>query len=62
MLVLAGKDPALKKEEAQKKWEELSLEEHMKYYEDQGIDRKECMKRVAADRGMSKRAVYQQLL
>ena len=28
-------------EEKQRAWEEMSLEEHMKIYEDQGIGRKE---------------------
>lgn len=40
----------------------MSLEEHMAVYENQGIDRKEAMKRVAKDRGISKRDVYQSLL
>jgi len=34
----------------------------MKHYESQGIDRKEAMKRVAKDRGVSKRDIYRQLL
>ena len=34
----------------------------MAYYEDQGTDRKEAMKLVAKDRGISKRDVYQALL
>ena len=42
--------------------EEMSLEEHMEYYVQQGIDRKEAMKQVAKDRGISKRDVYQELL
>ncbi|MCR5267292.1 MAG: 16S rRNA (cytidine(1402)-2'-O)-methyltransferase [Lachnospiraceae bacterium] len=62
VLVLAGKDPELKKEEAQQKWAQMPIEEHMRCYEEQGLDRKECMKRVAMDRGVSKRSVYQQLL
>ena len=40
----------------------MSLEEHMAYYTDQGVDRKEAMKKVAKDRGVSKREVYQALL
>ena len=40
----------------------MSIEEHMKRYEDQGIDHKEAMKLVAKDRGISKRDVYQYLL
>jgi 16S rRNA (cytidine1402-2'-O)-methyltransferase len=34
----------------------------MEYYESQGIEHKEAMKRVAKDRGISKRDVYQALL
>ena len=41
-------------EEKQRAWEEMSLEEHMKIYEDQGIGRKDAMKMVAKDRGISK--------
>ncbi|MBP5384179.1 MAG: 16S rRNA (cytidine(1402)-2'-O)-methyltransferase [Lachnospiraceae bacterium] len=62
VLVIAGKDPEEKKEESREEWRKLTLEEHMKIYEDQGLDRKECMKKVASDRGMTKRDVYQQLL
>ena len=40
----------------------MTLEEHMQVYESQGIARKEAMKLVAKDRGISKRDVYQQLL
>ena len=40
----------------------MSLEEHMDLYLNQGIDRKEAMKLVAKDRGVSKRDVYQALL
>ncbi len=41
---------------------EMSMEEHMELYESQGIDRKEAMRMVAKDRGISKREVYQYLL
>ena len=34
----------------------------MQYYESQGIARKEAMKLVAKDRGVSKRDIYQSLL
>lgn len=48
--------------EAAERWEAMTLQEHMAYYEDQGTDRKEAMKLVAKDRGISKRDVYQALL
>lgn len=41
------------------RWEEMSIEEHMEYYEKQGITRKDAMKMVAKDRGVSKRDIYQ---
>lgn len=40
----------------------MSLEDHMEVYLAQGIDRKEAMKKVAKDRGISKRDVYQGLM
>lgn len=40
----------------------MSIERHMAYYEDQGTERKEAMKLVAKDRGVSKRDIYQYLL
>ena len=48
--------------EQQESWELLPLEEHMAHYEQQGMGRKEAMKLVAKDRGISKREVYGQLL
>ena len=62
VLVIRGRSREELRRESQRKWEELSLEEHMRYYTDQGADRKESMKRVAKDRGISKREVYQALL
>ncbi len=62
VLVIEGLDRNHIKQETQKEWKKLSIEEHMKIYEDQGIERKEAMKKVAVDRGVSKRDVYQSLL
>ena len=62
VLIIAGRSREEMKKEAQAGWEALSLEEHMAHYESQGIDRKEAMKRVAKDRGVSKRDIYQALL
>lgn len=58
VLVLAGKDEAELKEEMKESWTNLSIEEHMKVYTDQGIDEKSAMKQVAKDRGVSKREIY----
>ena len=40
----------------------LSIEELMKRYEGEGIERKEALKMVAKDRGISKREIYQDML
>jgi len=62
VLVLEGKSFEEQREEAIAENREIPLQEHMQRYLDQGMDRKEAMKAVATDRGISKREVYQQLL
>ncbi len=62
VLVIEGLDPKKIEEENTAKWETMSLEEHMMFYEKQGIERKEAMKLVAKDRGVSKRDIYNALL
>lgn len=62
VLVVEGKSRRELLESEQAKWEDMSIEEHMNFYEEQGIDRKSAMKLVAADRGVSKRDIYQALL
>lgn len=62
VLVIQGKQPEELLQEERQAWESLSLEEHMTHYEEQGISRKEAMKLVAKDRGISKREVYAALL
>ncbi len=62
VLVIAGKSREEIKKERQQSFEELSLEEHMELYLSQGMEKKEAMKAVAKDRGISKRDVYQGLL
>lgn len=62
VLVIEGKSLEEKKKEQQQSWESMSVEEHMAYYEDQGISHKDAMKKVAADRGLGKREIYSMLL
>lgn len=62
VLVIEGLDRNILKQEEQAQWEKISIQEHVKIYESQGMDRKEAMKKVAADRGIGKRDVYQALL
>lgn len=62
VLVVEGKSLLQKKKERQEKFSELSIEEHMRQYEEAGMERKEAMKAVAKDRGVSKREIYQYML
>lgn len=62
VMVIEGKSREELVEEARASWLDMPLAEHMKHYEEQGIDRKEAMKLVAKDRGLSKRDVYKALL
>lgn len=62
VIVLEGRSRESVAEESRKTWENMPLLEHMQLYLDRGMDRKEAMKAVAKDRGMSKREVYQNLL
>ena len=62
MLVLEGRSRAEKKKELADRWEEITIGEHMQYYEEKGITGKEAMRLVAADRGVSRRDVYQYLV
>lgn len=61
VLVIEGKSFAEMEKEKQESFLEIPIEEHMKRYEETGMDRKEAMKAVAKDRGISKRDVYQYL-
>ena len=62
VLVIEGKSRAELVQEERAKWEEMTIEEHMEVYLGQGMDKKEAMKAVAKDRGVSKRDIYQALL
>ena len=62
VLVLEGVSQESLDEAARQSWEAMSIEEHMALYEAQGMGHKEAMKAVAADRGISKRDVYQYLV
>ena len=62
VLVIQGKSFAEQKKESEENWQQLSIAEHMQHYLDAGVDKKEAMKKVAKDRGVSKRDIYQALL
>lgn len=58
VLVIEGKDRQEIIRKEQESWLSMSVEEHLEYYLNQGIDKKEALKAVAKDRGVSKREIY----
>lgn len=62
VLVIEGRNKQEMRQEKIREWEQMSIEEHVDYYEKQGFDRKEAMKLTAKDRGVGKRDIYQYLI
>ena len=58
MIVIEGKSREQIRAGERARWEEMSVEEHMDHYEQQGMDHKSAMKQVAKDRGVGKRDIY----
>lgn len=58
VIVLEGKDPEEIKEEKKEAWIDLSIEDHIKKYINEGISKKEAIKLVAKDRELPKNEVY----
>ena len=61
VLVIQGRSFEEIKKEEQEVYLQISIEEHMQKYLSRGMDKKEAMKQVAKDRGISKREVYAQV-
>jgi len=61
-LVVEGTSAKEEQERLAAWWQNLTIEEHVTHYESQGIPRKEAMKKTAADRGVSKRDIYNALI
>lgn len=62
VLVIEGKSEEKLEQEEKAQWKDISLEEHMQLYLQKGLSKKEAMKAVANDLGVSKREFYQKLL
>lgn len=43
-------------------WTNLSIEEHYKYYEEKGLNKKEIIKQIAKDRNVNKNEIYQKFV
>ncbi len=61
VLVISGADASLLAREKREEMQKMGLEEHMEMYLNLGLSEKEAMKKVAADRGVSKREIYKAL-
>lgn len=62
VLVIEGKSRQEVHDESVKEFLDMSIAEHVNYYINQGLDKKDAMKAVAKDRGVGKREIYQALL
>ena len=61
-VIAEGASEKAAREAADGWWEAMTLGEHVEHYEQSGSDRKDALKLVASDRGLSKRDVYNALL
>ncbi|MGN0514876.1 MAG: 16S rRNA (cytidine(1402)-2'-O)-methyltransferase [Lachnospiraceae bacterium] len=61
VLVIEGKDRREIVKEKQESFLEMTVNEHVMMYTNQGYDMKEAMKMAAKDRGVTKRDIYQEL-
>lgn len=62
VLVIEGRSQKELLEEKRAAWDDMSIEEHFNMYVSRGMDKKDAMKLVAKDRGVSKRDIYNALL
>lgn len=62
VLVIEGANRKDLIQESMQPFMEMTIDAHMKFYMDQGLDKKSAMKAVAKDRGVGKRDIYQALL
>lgn len=62
VIVIEGKSREEVQDTQRAGWEKMSVGQHMEFYLGEGMEKKEAMKRVAKDRGVSKREIYQELL
>ena len=62
VLVISGKSEEELRAEEISVFSDFTPDEHVAWYESQGFDRKEAMKKAAKDRGISRRELYHMLL
>lgn len=59
IIVIEGLSCEELKIQEQQRWQDMSIDEHLKMYMEDGVPKKEAAKMVARDRGMSKRDIYE---
>ena len=62
VLIVEGVDEKVIAENKRKSWDNLSFEEHLSLQMGNGLNKKEAMKKVAEERGLKKRDVYNSLI
>ncbi|GKX32228.1 ribosomal RNA small subunit methyltransferase I [Vallitalea longa] len=62
VLIIEGKPLDELRNEEIEKWENISIKDHFDKYIKEGLDKKSAMKKVAKDRGTSKRDIYNYLI
>lgn len=62
VMVIEGRTFKEMAAEERENWLEMSIPDHMEIYLSKGMDKKEAMKAVAKDRGVSKQEIYKALL
>ena len=61
VIIVEGADKS-KQEQETETLNNMTLDEHFLYYEKKGLDKKEIIKRIAKDRGVSKNVIYQKFI
>ena len=61
-IVLIIEASKVNKNEIKNELNNLSLEEHYKFYENEGFDKKEIIKKIAKDRNVNKNEIYKQFI
>lgn len=59
VIVVEGASPESLRKSEEEKWEGLSIQDHLLMYIREGMDKKEAVKRVAKERKIGKREVYE---
>jgi 16S rRNA (cytidine1402-2'-O)-methyltransferase len=60
VVLVEGMSQETMKAMEEEKWEKISIKDHLRMFMDAGIDKKEAVKKVAKERGIGKRVVYEE--